>query len=128
MFTPILFSLALCVQQIAAVDLVVDLGYSKYRGSEVGDGVSRWAGVRYARSASRVDGMRFMAPQDPVEVKGTVNATEVRLVQLDSNQTNDNLVWTTVHWHKQQPGQRIRRENVRRLPLCQCIRAFKCHD
>jgi carboxylesterase type B len=68
----------LCVQQVAAVDLVVDLGYAKYRGSEVGEGVSRWAGMRYARSASRVDGMRFVAPQDPLPIKGTVNATEVR--------------------------------------------------
>jgi carboxylesterase type B len=85
MLTPLLFSLALCVQQIAAVGLVVDLGYSKYRGSEVGDGISRWAGVRYARSASRVDGMRFMAPQDPLPVKGTVNATEVSLTLFDWN-------------------------------------------
>jgi len=69
--------LALCVQRVAAVGLVVDLGYAKYRGSEQGDGVSRWAGMRYARSASRVDGMRFRAPQDPLPVKGTVNATEV---------------------------------------------------
>jgi hypothetical protein len=72
------FLLTLCVQQVAAVDLVVDLGYAKYRGSDQGDGVSRWAGMRYARSASRVDGMRFAAPQDPLPVKGTVNATEVR--------------------------------------------------
>ena len=75
--------LALCVQQITAVGLVVDLGYTKYRGSELGEGVSRWAGVRYARSASRVDGMRFMAPQDPLPVKGIVNATDVRKLTFD---------------------------------------------
>ncbi|KAF2689465.1 alpha/beta-hydrolase [Lentithecium fluviatile CBS 122367] len=76
MLSLFVFLLALCVRHIAAVDLVVDLGYAKYRGSELGDGVSRWAGMRYARSASRVDGMRFVAPQDPLPVKGIVNATE----------------------------------------------------
>jgi carboxylesterase type B len=75
-----LLLLALCALQVAAVDLTVDLGYAKYRGSELGKGVSRWAGMRYARSASRVDGMRFMAPQDPLPVKGIVNATQVRRV------------------------------------------------
>ena len=69
--------LALCVQQLVAVELVVDLGYAKYRGLNTGKGVTRWAGMRYARSTSRLDGMRFTAPQDPLPVSGIVNATEV---------------------------------------------------
>ncbi|KAH7117122.1 Alpha/Beta hydrolase protein [Dendryphion nanum] len=58
--------LALCVQQFVSADLVVDLDYAKYRGTDLQNGVARWAGMRYARSVSRVDGMRFAAPQDPL--------------------------------------------------------------
>ncbi|CAI6265465.1 unnamed protein product [Periconia digitata] len=67
--------LALCVGQIVSVETVVDLGYAKYRGNS-SDGVSVWAGMRYARNPSRVDGMRFAAPQDPQPVQGVVNATQ----------------------------------------------------
>lgn len=77
----LLLLLALC-QQLVAVDLEVDLGYAKYRGSDIGHGISRWAGMRYARSPSRIDGMRFTAPQDPLPQRGTVNATEVRDLTL----------------------------------------------
>lgn len=70
--------LAFCVEHLVAVDPVVDLGYAKYRGLDFGNGVTRWAGMRYARSTSRLDGLRFTAPQDPLPVEGTVNATEVR--------------------------------------------------
>ena len=73
--------LALCVQHIFALDPVVDLGYAKYRGDFDGgeESVIRWAGMRYARNPSRLTGMRFMAPQDPVEERrgNIVNATEV---------------------------------------------------
>ncbi|KAF2273306.1 alpha/beta-hydrolase [Westerdykella ornata] len=59
--------LALCVRRLIAVDPVVDLGYAQYRGVYQGNGsVIRWAGMRYARSVSRVDGLRFTAPQDPL--------------------------------------------------------------
>ncbi|KAF2787323.1 alpha/beta-hydrolase [Melanomma pulvis-pyrius CBS 109.77] len=68
--------LALCVQQLVAVDLVVDLGYAKYRGVQQHNGVNRWAGMRFARSVSRIDGMRFAAPQDPLPIRGIVNASE----------------------------------------------------
>ncbi|PVI07272.1 alpha/beta-hydrolase [Periconia macrospinosa] len=66
---------ALCVQQVISVDTVVDLGYAKYRGNS-SNGISVWAGLRYARNPSRVDGMRFAAPQDPQPVEGIVNATK----------------------------------------------------
>jgi hypothetical protein len=76
---PLLF-LSLCfLQLVFAVDPVVDLGYAKYRGVHNGKDVVRWAGMRYARSVSRVDGMRFSPPQDPVpEPSGQiVNASDV---------------------------------------------------
>ena len=72
--------LALCVQQILALDPVVDLGYAKYRGDFDGqqEAVIRWAGMRYARNPSRLNGLRFTAPQDPVKESGNiVNVTEV---------------------------------------------------
>lgn len=83
---PYLFLLlALCVQQLVAVDVVVDLGYAKYRGIAQGKGgdVILWAGMRYARSVSRTDGMRFAAPQDPLpERMGLeVDATQVQYPQ-----------------------------------------------
>ncbi|KAF2190580.1 alpha/beta-hydrolase [Zopfia rhizophila CBS 207.26] len=70
----LILTLALCLQQIAAVDLVVDLGYAKYRGTDRGNGIYRWAGMRYARRVSRLDGMRFAAPQDPLPEKDIINA------------------------------------------------------
>lgn len=73
----LIYLLAFCVEQLVAVDLVVDLGYAKYRGLDFGNGVTRWAGMRYARSTSRLDGLRFTAPQDPVKTEGIADATKV---------------------------------------------------
>jgi hypothetical protein len=44
--------------------LTFDLGYSKYQGSNVANGVSQWLGIRYA--AAPVGDLRFRAPADPV--------------------------------------------------------------
>ena len=79
----VLLYLALLLQLAAAVNMTVDLGYARYRGKDVGDGVYRWAGMRYARSVSRVDGLRFTAPQEPIEElnKVTSNASEVCIKQ-----------------------------------------------
>ncbi|KAF2267313.1 alpha/beta-hydrolase [Lojkania enalia] len=68
--------LALYAQQLLAVDTVVDLGYAKYRGVEKNDGISMWMGMRYARSVSRIDGMRFAAPQDPLNETDIANAIQ----------------------------------------------------
>ncbi|KAH6618957.1 triacylglycerol lipase-like protein [Boeremia exigua] len=57
---------ALLLQLTAAVNVTVDLGYARYRGKSIGNGINRWAGMRYARSVSRVDGLRFTAPQEPL--------------------------------------------------------------
>ena len=76
----VLLYVALLLQLAAAVNVTVDLGYARYRGKEVGNNVTRWAGMRYARSVSRVDGLRFTAPQEPLEElnKVTSDATTVR--------------------------------------------------
>lgn len=44
---------------------VVDLGYSSYQGTSLGNGVSRWLGIRYA--APPVGDLRFRAPKDPLK-------------------------------------------------------------
>jgi hypothetical protein len=54
----------------------VDLGYSKYIGSNVNDGVSQWLGIRYA--AAPEGDLRFRAPQDPVSNGMTIEASTVR--------------------------------------------------
>jgi hypothetical protein len=76
-----MFRLLLCAalffQHALALQQTIDLGYAKYRGKDIGNGVIRWAGMRYARSPSRLEGLRFTAPQDPKEERDVVNATEV---------------------------------------------------
>lgn len=68
---------AYLLQLGAALNETIDLGYARYRGKDVGNGVFRWAGMRYARSVSRVDGLRFTAPQDPIDERNVVDATNV---------------------------------------------------
>jgi hypothetical protein len=46
------------------ITLIVDLGYSRYQGSNVANGVSQWLGIQYA--AAPVGDLRFRAPADPV--------------------------------------------------------------
>lgn len=70
---------AFLIQYAAALNETIDLGYARYRGKDIGNGVFRWAGMRYARSVSRVDGLRFTAPQDPIDERNVVDATKVRL-------------------------------------------------
>lgn len=78
MFAWLLYA-ALLLQAVAAVNVTVDLGYARYRGKDIGNGVLRWAGMRYARSVSRVDGLRFTAPQEPIEERNkvTLDASKV---------------------------------------------------
>lgn len=47
----------------STVPLIVDLGYSKYKGSHAEKGVTQWFGIRYA--AAPVGDLRFRAPRDP---------------------------------------------------------------
>ena len=65
-------------QYAVALNETIDLGYAKYRGKDIGNSVLRWAGMRYARSVSRVDGRRFTAPQDPIDERNVVDASTVR--------------------------------------------------
>lgn len=68
----VLFALA------SARQAIVDLGYAKYRGESLPNGVAQWLGIRYA--APPVGPLRFSAPQDPKRVDGIQDASQVRLL------------------------------------------------
>jgi len=73
----LLLCVAVFCQSALALGDIVDLGYARYRGLDVGNGVIRWAGMRYARNVARVEGLRFTAPQDPLDEAGVSDATKV---------------------------------------------------
>lgn len=79
-----MFRLLLCAalffQHALALKETIDLGYAQYRGKDIGNGVIRWAGMRYAQSPTRLDGLRFAAPQDPKDERNVVDATKVQSV------------------------------------------------
>jgi hypothetical protein len=72
-----LLSGLLSVAVVGAVEPLVDVGYSKYQGVSLENGVTQWLGVRYA--APPVGDLRFAAPQDPLKHKTTIVADTVSL-------------------------------------------------
>lgn len=66
-----LFSVSTCLYGLAtAVQPVVNLDYSSYRGTSLPNGVTQWLGIRYA--APPLGDLRFAAPQAPLSTNGTV--------------------------------------------------------
>ncbi|TGO25379.1 hypothetical protein BPAE_0081g00120 [Botrytis paeoniae] len=68
MFNTLIFlTLAACSSAAPAptpsINTTVDLGYSKYLGTNNGNGVTQWLGLRYA--AAPLGDLRFRAPQSP---------------------------------------------------------------
>lgn len=59
----------------AAVNPLVDLGYSQYNGVNTG-AVTQWLGIRYA--APPVGELRFKKPTDPIKTSGVQQADKVR--------------------------------------------------
>jgi hypothetical protein len=59
-----------------AVDSVVDVGYSRYRGRIVGDGTTQWLGIRYA--APPLGNLRFADPAKPQDTTDIQDASKVR--------------------------------------------------
>jgi hypothetical protein len=55
---------------------VVDLGYSRYQGASVSEGVVQYLGMRYA--APPLADLRFRAPQDPLPTETIQEASAVR--------------------------------------------------
>ncbi len=70
---------------------VVDLGYSKYQGQVVDDGVSQWLGIRYA--ASPVGALRFAAPQSPLQNDTLQQANQVSLEDVTGISTSSDTVF-----------------------------------
>ena len=64
-----------CLVAVSALNSVVDLGYSKYRGRVQDSGVVQWLGIRFA--APPEGALRFSAPQDPVATEGILPADQV---------------------------------------------------
>lgn len=60
---------------VEAVKPTVDIGYSKYVGTPLANGLTQWLGVRYA--APPVDALRWMAPADPVKNETVQQADKV---------------------------------------------------
>ena len=60
-----------------AVPATVDLGYSKYEGRVLSNGITQWLGMRYA--AAPIGELRFMPPQDPPHEPEVLPAKEVSL-------------------------------------------------
>ena len=56
-------------------DLVVDLGYAKYRGQALGNGVKQFVGMRFA--APPLGNLRFRAPRAPKKEEGIQDASTV---------------------------------------------------
>lgn len=54
---------------------IVDLGYSRYQGVALSNGVDEYMGMRYAKPP--LNELRFRGPQDPEQMDGVVDATAV---------------------------------------------------
>lgn len=67
-------SLALTATAVQAVDSLVDLGYAKYQGMTLANGVQQWLSVRFA--AAPIGKNRFVYPQPPTPMKEVQDATK----------------------------------------------------
>lgn len=68
---------AAAIQGASAVHSVIDLGYSRYQGVSLQNGITQWLGIRYA--APPMASLRFAAPQDPPRNDTLQVADQVRL-------------------------------------------------
>ncbi|RSL71558.1 hypothetical protein CEP54_001360 [Fusarium duplospermum] len=73
-FSVILWALTLLSSFVYAVDPVVDLQYSKYKGKELGNGVTQWLGMRYA--SPPLKDLRFKPPKDPLSTRTVQDASD----------------------------------------------------
>lgn len=61
---PLYFGLLGLCTTAASVSPLVDVGYSKYQGTKLLNGITQWLGIRYA--APPVGDLRFRAARDPI--------------------------------------------------------------
>ena len=70
----IVFCIAVFPFRGHAVYQVVDLGYGKYSGTNLGNGLTQWLGMRYA--AAPTGDNRFSAPKEPDTFDGVIAANK----------------------------------------------------
>lgn len=87
----LLFAAAAAVQQVLAVDPVVQLNYTSYRGTALKNGVTQWLGMRFA--AAPFGDLRFRAPQCPEAQNGVQEADSFGPICLgtDSGPPTDDM-------------------------------------
>jgi carboxylesterase type B len=80
---------------------VVDLGYAKYQGESMPNGISHWLGIRYA--APPLGELRFQEPQDPWQEDGVQPANKHGLACLaveddpNNNETSEDCLFMDVY-------------------------------
>jgi len=95
-FSQIVAGLLWCTA-VVAVNPVVDLGYSRYRGRIAGDGTTQWKGMRFA--APPLGDLRFAKPQDPPKTTGIQDASKVSpdysycFLGITKTHRNNKVVW-----------------------------------
>ncbi|KAH7002219.1 Alpha/Beta hydrolase protein [Ilyonectria destructans] len=85
------FSLAVLplLRSVNAVKPLVDLGYSKYEGKELSNGVTQWLGVRYA--APPLGDLRFSLPQDPTRNDTIQDASNWGFICIATGSASSNI-------------------------------------
>ncbi|PSK34448.1 Secreted lipase [Elsinoe australis] len=96
----LLASLALSTS-VLAVDPVVDVEYTRYRGNALQNGITSWVGMRYA--APPLGSLRFAAPRDPEPVDSVQDATKQGPIclgtgqNLPANQSAEDCLYVAVY-------------------------------
>jgi carboxylesterase type B len=63
MFVAVVAVLVVLSTLTQALSTTVDVGYSKYKGTQLPNGITQWLGIGYA--APPLGDLRFRAPQHP---------------------------------------------------------------
>lgn len=74
MLVLLIVALYFCLDALA-VDTVVDVGHTRYRGVASLEGVTSWKGMRYANRP--IGKLRFAAPEDPLPDGRILDASKV---------------------------------------------------
>ncbi|KAJ4314018.1 hypothetical protein N0V84_009125 [Fusarium piperis] len=84
-----LLASTLLLSLVHAVDRRVDLQYSKYRGKELGNGVTQWLGMRYA--SPPLKDLRFKPPKDPLSTRVVQDASDFGLKCIGTKTKADSI-------------------------------------
>ncbi|KAF2223321.1 Alpha/Beta hydrolase protein [Elsinoe ampelina] len=97
-FSTVLSLLAVAGSSLA-IDEVVNVDYTSYRGTTLSNGITQWVGMRYA--APPLGHLRFAAPQDPEPVEGVQDANRQGPICLgtgqNTNQSSEDCLYIAVY-------------------------------